>query len=117
MFACLNSRQFHLMLLLLLAGLLSTACQTVPEQDDAAAIENAKKKPIIFRAIDNAPPRDISDIRKLLAQAADKPVRPEASAIVAQQPPQSDDKSDPGAFLLAARTGCRRIRPGSTGVG
>ena len=91
MFACLSSRQFHLMLLLLLAGLLSAACQTVSEQDDAAAIENAKKKPIIFRAIDNAPPRDISDIRTLLKQAQDKPVVPRANEVVKQPPPQTDD--------------------------
>ena len=86
------SHRLHLMALLLLAGLLSTACQTVSEQEDSHAIENAKKRPIIYRAVDAAPPRDISDIRALLARAGAKPVRPEASAIVAQQPPQSDDK-------------------------
>ncbi len=87
------SRQPHLMVLCLLAGLLSAACQTVPEEEeDKAAIENAKKRPIIYRSFDSAPPRDISDIRAYLAQAADKPVRPEASEIVAKQVPLSDDK-------------------------
>lgn len=77
---------------LLLASLLSTACQTVSAPDDQSAIEEAKKRPIIYRAVDAAPPRDIADIRALLAQSAAKPIRPEASAIVAQQPPQTDDK-------------------------
>ncbi len=86
------SHRLHLMALLLLAGLLSTACQTVSEQDDSNAIESAKKRPIIYRSVDTAPPRDIADIRAHLAQAASKPVRPEASKLVALQAPQSDDK-------------------------
>lgn len=84
-------RRLRLVSLLLLAGFMNTACQTLPESEDRDAIENAKKRPIIFRAIDSAPPRDIADIRALLAQAADKPVRPEASKIVALQPPQTED--------------------------
>lgn len=88
----LPSQRLKLLASVLLASLLSTACQTVSEQDDSAAIEDAKKRPIIYRAVDAAPPRDISDIRALLARAGAKPVRPEASAIVAQQPPQTDDK-------------------------
>lgn len=77
---------------LLLASLLITACQTVSAPDDQSTIEEAKKRPIIYRAVDAAPPRDIADIRALLARSGDKPVRPEASAKVAQQPPQTDDK-------------------------
>ena len=87
-----SSNRLKLALSLLLASLLSTACQTVSAPDDQSAIEDAKKRPIIYRAIDSAPPRDIADIRALLAQSAAKPVRPEASTIVAQQPPQSEDK-------------------------
>ena len=84
--------RIKLLLLLAATGWLTAACQTVTDQDDSVSIEDAKKRPIIYRAIDNTPPRDISDIRALLAQAAAKPVRPETSAIVARQAPHSDDK-------------------------
>lgn len=97
MFERFRSSRLNLLVLSAMTGVLLASCQTTSDNaatkqdEDSAAIENAKKKPIIFRAIDKAPPRDISDIRQLLAQADDKPERPEASAIVAQQPPQSDD--------------------------
>jgi CHAT domain-containing protein len=55
-------------------------------------IEDAKKRAIIYRTLGEAPPRDISDIRALLAQASATPVKPEAAAVVAQTPPQTDDK-------------------------
>ncbi len=77
--------------------LLTAACQTASEPEDNIAIEKAKQRPIIYRSVDAAPPRDISDIRAHLAKAADKPVRPQASEIVAKQPPQTDDK-----FTLAS---------------
>ncbi len=73
------ARRLRLVVLLLLAGLLSAACQTVSALEDQDAIDNAKKRPIIFRAVDGSPPRDISDIRAHLAQAAAKPVNPGAS--------------------------------------
>ena len=86
-----TTRHLRLMSLLLLTGFLASACQTVSEQDDSDSIENAKQRPIIYRSVDSVP-RDIADIRAYLAQAAAKPVRPEASKKIAQQPPQTDDK-------------------------
>jgi CHAT domain-containing protein len=73
------------------SGLMLASCLTASEPDDAVPIENAKKRKIIYRGIDEAPPRDIADIRALLAKAPDKPVKPEAAVKVAEQPPKTDD--------------------------
>jgi CHAT domain-containing protein len=76
----------------LLSGLALAACQTTADTDeDSISPEKAKQRPIIYRSV-SAPPRDISDIRALLAQASDKPVKPEAAAKVAEQPPKTDDR-------------------------
>jgi CHAT domain-containing protein len=48
--------------------------------------------------IGEAPPRDIADIRALLAQASDKPTKPEAAAKVAKQPPTTDDRHELASF-------------------
>jgi CHAT domain-containing protein len=73
-------------------GLVLASCLTTSEPDDTVPIEDAKKRRIIYRAIGDAQPRDIADIRALLAQATDKPQRPEAAAKVAEQPPATDDR-------------------------
>lgn len=88
--------RLKLALLLAAAGYLTASCQTTPDtpvakQDDNVSIEEAKKRSIIFRGVDAAPPRDIADIRALLKKASDKPDIPEANQLVQQQPPQTDD--------------------------
>lgn len=76
----------------LLTGLVLASCLTTSELDETVPIEDAKQRKIIYRGIDEVPPRDIADIRALLAQASDKPVKPAAAAKVAEQPPVTDDR-------------------------
>jgi CHAT domain-containing protein len=68
-------------------------CQTaVDSGSNTMPVEMARQYPVIYRSVEGVPPRDISDIRALLAQAADKPVMPEAAAKVAEQPPKTDNR-------------------------